>query len=112
VHHPKYLPCAATSFKCRPCHLVCAAAAFSGGAVSPARALGPAIVFHCHWNKVWIYVLGEVAGCIVAGLLACPLYGGHAKYLDPLIRALPFSTAQGSPLWAPTMKHEPLLLRF
>ena len=70
---------------------MCAAAAFSGGAVSPARALGPAIVFHCHWNKVWVYVLGEVAGCIVAGLLACPLYGGHAKYLDPLIRALPFS---------------------
>ena len=69
---------------------MCAAAAFSGGAVSPARALGPAIVFHCHWNKVWIYVLGEVAGCIVAGLLACPLYGGHAKYLDPLIRALWF----------------------
>ncbi len=64
-----------------------AAAAFSGGAVSPARALGPAIVFHCHWNKVWIYVLGEVFGCIVAGILACPLYGGHAKYLDPLIRA-------------------------
>ncbi len=68
--------------------MIYAAAAFSGGAVSPARALGPAIVFHCHWNKVWIYVLGEVAGCIVAGLLACPLYGGHAKYLDPLIRAL------------------------
>ena len=66
---------------------MCAAAAFSGGAVSPARALGPAIVFHCHWNKVWVYVLGEVFGCIVAGLLACPLYGGHAKYLDPLIRA-------------------------
>ncbi len=67
-----------------------AAAAFSGGAVSPARALGPAIVFHCHWNKVWVYVLGEIAGCIVAGLLACPLYGGHAKYLDPMIRASRF----------------------
>lgn len=34
------------------------AAAFSGGAVSPARALGPAIVFHCGWNTVWVYVLG------------------------------------------------------
>ena len=32
-------------------------------------------------------MLGEVFGCIIAGILACPLYGGHAKYLDPLIRA-------------------------
>lgn len=30
-----------------------AAAGFSGGGVSPARVLGPAIVFHCHWNFAW-----------------------------------------------------------
>ena len=82
------------------------AAAFSGGAVSPARALGPAIVFHCHWNKVWIYVLGEIAGCVVAGILACPLYGGHAKYLDPLIRA-PLPTCSNA-LLALTHIHAPL----
>lgn len=34
-----------------------AAAAYSGGAVSPARVLGPAIVFHCHWNTAWVYML-------------------------------------------------------
>lgn len=28
----------------------------------------------------------EVFGCIIAGLLACPLYGGHGKWMDPLIR--------------------------
>lgn len=35
-----------------------AAAAYSGGGVSPARVLGPAIVFHCHWNTAWVYMLG------------------------------------------------------
>lgn len=35
-----------------------AAAAYSGGGVSPVRVLGPAIVFHCHWNTAWIYMLG------------------------------------------------------
>lgn len=30
---------------------------FTGTAINPARALGPAIVFHCHWNKVWLYVI-------------------------------------------------------
>ena len=34
-----------------------AAAAYSGGGVSPARVLGPAIVFHCHWNTAWVYML-------------------------------------------------------
>lgn len=61
-----------------------AAAAYSGGGVSPARVLGPAIVFHCHWNTAWVYMLGEMAGGAVAGALACPLYGDHAKWLDPL----------------------------
>lgn len=35
-----------------------AAAGYSGGGVSPARVLGPAIVFHCHWNTAWVYMLG------------------------------------------------------
>ena len=34
-----------------------AGGASTGAAVNPARALGPAIVFHCHWNKVWLYVI-------------------------------------------------------
>ena len=35
-----------------------AAAAYSGGGVSPVRVLGPAIVFHCNWNTAWVYMLG------------------------------------------------------
>lgn len=30
---------------------------FTGTAINPARALGPSIVFHCHWNEVWLYVI-------------------------------------------------------
>ena len=30
---------------------------FTGTAINPARALGPAIVFHCHWNEVWLYII-------------------------------------------------------
>lgn len=30
---------------------------FTGTAINPARALGPAIVFHCRWNQVWLYVI-------------------------------------------------------
>ena len=44
-----------------------AAAAYSGGGVSPARVLGPAIVFHCHWNTAWVYMLGgelSVCACV------------------------------------------------
>ena len=35
-----------------------AAAAYSGGGVSPVRVLGPAIVFHCNWDTAWVYMLG------------------------------------------------------
>lgn len=45
-----------------------AAAAYSGGGVSPARVLGPAIVFHCHWNTAWVYML---AGELLFSLSAC-----------------------------------------
>ena len=37
--------------------------------MSPARALAPAIVFHCHWNTVWVYVLGGELKCPVPNLL-------------------------------------------
>ncbi|KAL0029378.1 hypothetical protein WJX77_003180 [Trebouxia sp. C0004] len=61
-----------------------AGAAYSGGGVSPVRVLGPAIVFHCNWDTAWVYMLGEMTGGALAGLLACPLYGDHAEWLDPL----------------------------
>ncbi|KAK9856832.1 hypothetical protein WJX84_010082 [Apatococcus fuscideae] len=62
-----------------------AAAGFTGGGVSPARVLGPAIVFHCHWNTAWVYVLGNMLGGIIAGVVACPLYGDHAPWFDKLM---------------------------
>lgn len=30
---------------------------FTGTAINPARALGPAVVFHCRWDRVWLYVI-------------------------------------------------------
>ncbi len=45
-----------------------AAAAYSGGGVSPVRVLGPAIVFHCNWNTAWVYMLGGM------GLIYTPTY--------------------------------------
>ncbi len=39
---------------------------FTGTAINPARALGPAIVFHCHWNEVWLYIIaGELNSCVL-----------------------------------------------
>lgn len=35
---------------------------FTGTAINPARALGPAIVFHCHWNVIWLYVIAGIFG--------------------------------------------------
>ena len=37
----------------------CAGGAYTGGGVSPARVLGPAIVFNCHWDTTWVYILGS-----------------------------------------------------
>lgn len=49
-------------------HDVCddAGSQFTGTAINPARALGPAIVFHCHWNVIWLYVIAGMFGA------ACP----------------------------------------
>lgn len=48
-------------------HNVCdgAGSQFTGTAINPARALGPAIVFHCHWNVIWLYV---IAGTFAAAV--------------------------------------------
>lgn len=54
---------------------VLAAGKFTGGALNPARALGPSIVFGCAWSTTWVYVLAELAGGVVAGLANLPLYG-------------------------------------
>ncbi len=46
-------------------HSLYAGSQFTGTAINPARALGPAIVFHCHWNEVWLYI---IAGGHLIGL--------------------------------------------
>ena len=41
-------------------HKACVSSAgldYTGTAINPARALVPAIVFHYHWDKVWLYVI-------------------------------------------------------
>ncbi|KAK9842381.1 hypothetical protein WJX84_010039 [Apatococcus fuscideae] len=62
-----------------------AGGAYTGGGVSPARVLGPAIVFNCHWDVAWVYILGNMSGGIAAGLMACPLYGDHAPVWDKMM---------------------------
>lgn len=58
-----------------------AAAAYSGGGVSPARVLGPAIVFHCHWNTAWVYMLG---GTVLAHACFGPSMLRRASYTNPM----------------------------
>ncbi|KAL3137460.1 hypothetical protein ABBQ38_004750 [Trebouxia sp. C0009 RCD-2024] len=65
--------------------MVFAGSQYTGTAINPARALGPAIVFHCHWNKVWLYVIAEFVGGVAAGLMAGPLYGTHAPWLAKIL---------------------------
>lgn len=43
---------------------------YTGGALNPARVLGPAIVFQCGGDVWWIYILGQV----VAAVLACCVF--------------------------------------
>lgn len=45
----------------------------TGGAVNPARAVGPMLVSGT-FSSMWIYLLGPVAGGIVAGLLYDKLF--------------------------------------
>ena len=55
-----------------------------GGALNPARALGPSIVFICNWRTTWVYVLAELAGGAVAGVASLPLYGkGTYSFFTP-----------------------------
>lgn len=65
--------------------MVFAGSQFTGTAINPARALGPAIVFHCHWNEVWLYIIAEAVGGAIAGLLAAPLYGVGAGWLKTML---------------------------
>ena len=41
---------------------------FTGGAMNPARFLGPALIAG-HWNDGWVYLVGPLAGGTLAGLI-------------------------------------------
>ncbi|KAL3137469.1 hypothetical protein ABBQ38_004758 [Trebouxia sp. C0009 RCD-2024] len=65
--------------------MVFAGSQFTGTAINPARALGPAIVFHCRWDQVWLYVIAECVGGVIAGMLAGPLYGVGSPFLKKML---------------------------
>jgi MIP family channel proteins len=49
---------------------------FTGASLNPARTLGSPIVFDCPYQKhIWLYVLGEITGGIVATMAIIPWYG-------------------------------------
>ena len=37
--------------------MVFAGSQYTGTAINPARAFGPAAVYHCYWNQVWLYCI-------------------------------------------------------
>lgn len=53
----------------------------TGAALNPARALGPLIVYGCGKTQAATYVLAEVFGAVVAGILSGPLYGWGPGFL-------------------------------
>ncbi|KAK9804201.1 hypothetical protein WJX72_001022 [[Myrmecia] bisecta] len=54
---------------------------YTGASLNPARVFGPTVVYHCFWNRLWIYWLGEFLGGLAAGIVAWPLYGTTAPWL-------------------------------
>jgi aquaporin TIP len=48
-------------------------APFTGAAMNPARALGPALASN-HWTNWGVYWIGPLAGGFIAGLLYDSLY--------------------------------------
>lgn len=68
--------------------MVFAGSQYTGTAINPARAFGPAAVYHCHWDQVYIYAIAEISGGILAGITAGPLYGVGAIWLK---KVLPWS---------------------
>lgn len=68
----------------------------TGASLNPARTLGPTFVFHCDWRTAWAYVLGELLGGIIAGLISWPLYGTAGPWARAVLRPL---TSTVGPVW-------------
>ncbi|KAK9804652.1 hypothetical protein WJX73_004701 [Symbiochloris irregularis] len=65
--------------------MVFAGSTYTGTSINPARSFGPAAVYQCYWNQVWLYCIAEFAGGILAGLAAGPLYGVGAPWLGKIL---------------------------
>lgn len=55
--------------------------------MSPARVLGPAIVFNCHWDTAWVYILGGECFVPVAD---------HQSYSPVLFLTIHFAAHEGN----------------
>jgi len=69
------------------------AAPISGASMNPARALGPALVGD-HWHDWWAYLIGPIAGAILAVAFAWVLRGPPSKAADEAAQG---ATPQPSP---------------
>ena len=71
--------------------LVLAGAQYTGGALNPARVIGPSLVFLCTPQKsFWAYLIGEVLGGILAAG-ACAATFGSAFSTSYLGARMPIS---------------------
>lgn len=48
--------------------------------VNPARVLSPSLVFDCHWDETWVYLLAHGTAVVAAALLVLALYGQGPHY--------------------------------
>lgn len=63
------------------------AAPISGASMNPARSLGPALV-GAHWTAWWAYVIGPLAGGLLAVGFAWILRGAPSRYADEAAQGL------------------------
>jgi aquaporin Z len=60
-----------------------AAVPFSGSSVNPARSFGPALV-GSEWTSFWIYILGPLAGAVIAWAIHAVVVKGDTDFRDDM----------------------------